>query len=978
MHSKYQRQIITSISYSTSGSTSVNIQFNLNRDIDAAAQDVGQAISAAQKSLPQNLPTPPTYKKVDPSEQPVLYLAVRSEHFPLYKVNDYAQRIADQISILPGVAQVELQGPQQFAVRIYIDAQLAALRNLSLTEIGQALNNANVNSPTGQLNGDFETQIIKSSSELFEAKDYDNLILSNHENESLRVKDIGKAVNSVANDRTAAWFMKDRCILLAVSRQPGANTIEVVDAALNLLPGIRNHLPPTVSIDIVTDRSTSIRDSVEDVEITFLLSVVLVVGVIYLFLQSFSATFIPALTLPLSMMGTFVLMYYFGYSLNNLTLLALTLSVGFVVDDAIVVMENIAHYIEEKKDNLTAAILGSREITFTILSMTFSLVAVFLPILLLQGIVGRLFHEFGMTLSFAILLSGFIALTVSPMMSRYLLTSHQKMEKQVETRVRSKVSPLYWIQYFNNVIMEKFQHFFEKLRMRYVSSLNRVMKHQNLTLVILALMLLINVGLLIVIPKGFFPNEDTGLIYGVTEANSDISFKAMTKVHHKVMHILDENSDIDVYNASIGASSTTQALNNGRFFIRLKPFSQRKNSATVVMNHLRAQFNDIPEIKVYMQVVQNLRVGGSLAKSQYVYTLQGSDTKQLYSVANAMQSELGKIPGIIDVGSDITLNSSQLRVDIDRDRAYLLGVSVNAINDALNFAFGDQQVSLIYGSLNTYQVILRSFEDKSRSAQDLSHIYAKNNRNQLISLDSMVKLTPEATTLTVNHYNQLPAVTLSFNLNPGISLGDVIQKINQLEEKLFEGKDIFSIFQGSAKVFEESTKGSGWILLASILAIYIVLGMLYESFIHPITILSGIPTAGIGALLALYITGLQLDAISFIGIILLIGIMKKNAIMMVDYALQCKRDQKIKAQEAIIEAAGRRFRPIMMTTMAALMGTMPIALGLGAGAELRRPMGIAIVGGLILSQLLTLYITPVVFVKLDKYSKDPQLNPVIV
>ena len=966
--------IISSSSY---GSTNVTLQFNLDRDIDAAAQDVGQAISAAQRSLPQNLPTPPTYKKVDPSEQPVLYLAVRSDYFPLYKLNDYAQTVADQISILPGVAQVELMGSQQFAVRIYIDPQLAALRNLSLTEIAQTLNAANVNSPTGQLDSDFKTQIIKSTSELSEAKDFSNLILSSHENEPLRVKDIGYALNSVQNDRTAAWFNSERCILLAVSRQPGANTIQVVDAALKTLPQVISHLPPSVQIDVVTDRSQSIRESVHDVEFTFVLSVVLVVAVIYLFLQSASATFIPALTLPLSMMGTFVLMYYSGYSLNNLTLLALTLAVGFVVDDAIVVMENISHYIEEGQENLKASIQGAQEITFTILSMTLSLVAVFLPILLLQGIMGRLFHEFGMTLSFAILLSGFVALTISPMMCRYLLTSQGEKQavKELPPASLPKRSNVYgWAKYANTFVLDNFQKFFEKLRLRYENSLIWVMKHQNVVLGGLGGMILVTILLVITIPKGFFPNEDTGLIYGVTEANSDISFTAMTKAHKKVMNILSKNPNVDVFNASVGSSSTTQALNNGRFFLRLKPFSEHRPSLTKVMEQLRNEFVNIPEIKVYMQGVQNLRVGGSLGKSQYVYTLQGADMKELYSTAGGLQNDLSQIQGVMDVASDATLDSAQLRVNINRDRAYTLGVNVNAINDTLNFAFGEQQVSLIYGNLNTYQVILKSIKEKARSVRDLSQIYVKNTQEKLISLDSLVTLAPEATTLTVNHYNQLPAVTLSFNLAPGISLGNVVQDIKKLEDKWFQGKDIFSTFQGSAKVFEESTRGSGWILLAAILAIYIVLGMLYESFIHPVTILSGIPTAGIGALLALFLTGHQLDAISFIGIILLIGIMKKNAIMMVDYALQCKREKHKEAQEAILEAAVRRFRPIMMTTMAAIMGTLPIALGLGAGAELRRPMGIAIVGGLILSQLLTLYITPVVFVKLDKYSKDPLIE----
>jgi HAE1 family hydrophobic/amphiphilic exporter-1 len=653
------------ISSSTLGSTVINLQFDLERNIDAAAQDVNSAIAAAQKTLPPDLPTPPTYKKVDPSEQPVLYLAIKSDLLPLNKVNDYAQAIADRISILPGVAQVELLGSQLFAVRIYVDAGLAAIRNLSLSDIKNTINRANINSPTGQLDGAFKTQIIKSESELYNALEYDDIILSNKKSNPLRIKDIGYSANSIQNDRTAAWFNGVRCILLAVSRQPGSNTIEVVDSALKILPTITEQLPPSLSIEVISDRSQSIREAVRDVEFSFLLSMILVIIVIYFFLQSAKATLIPAITLPLSIMITLVFIYYNGYSLNNLTLLALTLAVGFIVDDAIVVMENIASYIEHRHNPLKAALKGSSEITFTIFSMTLSLVVVFLPIIFLQGILGRLFHEFGMTISIVILMSGFVSLTVTPVMCRYLLNIHPSKCK--------KISFTNW-----------FQIFFDKLKNYYEKSLLWVMKHQKATLYSLGIIFLLNLGLLSIIPKGFFPNEDTGFVYGVTEANTDVSFEEMVKIHQKVMNILRHNPNVAAFNASVGASTTTQALNNGRFFIRLKPFKERKVSIEEFMSSLRASFADLPEIKVYMQSIQNLRIGGSLGKSQYVYTIQGSNTNELYSTAALLQEELSKIQGVTDVGSDAAVNSSQIVVSIDRDRAYTLGVPIEEINNTLN------------------------------------------------------------------------------------------------------------------------------------------------------------------------------------------------------------------------------------------------------------------------------------------------------
>ena len=930
-------------SMSSQGTTQITLQFVLDRNIDAAAQDVGSVIAAAQKKLPAGLPNPPTYQKMNPSETPIIYLALSSATLPLSQIDMYAQTfIGDRISMLPGVAQVDVQGSQKYAVRIYANPQLLAMRQLALTDVSNAITNANILSPAGLLNGKIQAEVLNPNSGLLSAQDFKKVIIRQKNGMTLRLEDVADVQDSVENDRTIAWYNKTPAIIVAISRQPGANTIEVSDRVRDLLPKLKAQLPQTLNIDILSDQSQSIRESMHDVRYTFLLTMIFVILVIFGFLRNLRATIIPSITLPIAIIGTFAFMYYFNYSLNNLTLLALTLAIGYIVDDAIVVLENIMYKIENKMSPLDAAISGSSEISFTVLSMTLSLVAVFIPIIFMEGIVGRLFHEFAMTITIVILISCFISLTLTPMMCRFLPS----------LKVKQKESYL-------EILYKKLERFYKK-------SLDWVMKKQTQTLYFFVVLFLFNIFLFMIVHKGFFPTEDTGLISGTFESTAETSFESMKKTAQKILDLIEKDSDVLNFNISIGGTSLT---NQGNIAITLKPSSQRSKTIDDKIQDFRKSFLKIPESQVFLQSVSNLTLGGLASKSQYQYTLQGSDLNSLYEYTQKVEQALKKTPGFTDVTTDLAINVLNANIKVDRDHASFLGVPMINITNTLGSAFGDLQISTIFTDHDSYQVILNTSKKQSREREDLSKLFVKNTNGDLVYLDAFAKFEPGNSVLTVNHFNEIPSTTVSFNLEKGMSLGEAIEKIDQLEKFVQRPKSVTSGFQGTTQVFKAMQLGQIWLILASIVTIYMILGMLYESYIHPITIISSLPTAGIGALLALIFARMNLDVISLIGLIMLIGIVKKNAIMMIDYALVEERIHKKAPEVAIIEAAHRRFRPIMMTTFAAIMGILPITFGFGAGAELRQPLGVAVAGGLLVSQILTLYITPVIYIYLDKVSK---------
>ncbi len=935
----------TMTSTSGQGASQITLQFSLNVNINAAAQDVGTAISTAQVNLPPNMPSLPTYKKINPAEQPIIFLALTSSTLPLWQVDQFTQNyIVNRLSMLPNVAQVAIIGEQKYAVRVYVKPEILKARSLSLSTIADAIAQANINAPTGLLQGAMQIQTLNPNSQLKNAAEFKEVMIRDHD--GLRLKDVAEVIDDVQNILSAAWFNNERGIVLAISRQPGSNTLEVANSIKELLPSLKQKLPASINLNVIVDRSEPIQDSIRDVKFTCFLTIALVVLVIFLFLRNLQATLIPAVTLPISMIATFAFMWALGFSLNNLTLLALTLATGFIIDDAIVVLENIARYREQGFSALEATLKGTQEIGFTIVSMTLSLVAVFIPILFMPGIVGRLLFEFSLTLVLVILMSGVVSLTLTPMMCRYLMKlSHEGEENPFYQFLRTS---------------------FERLEAAYKNSLNWVMSRQKFILVGTLLIFVVNIVFYILIPKGFFPNEDTGLIYGVTDASPEASFDAMERAQKQLMEIIHNQPEVESFNASIGASTTTVAQNEGRVFIKLKPIESGRKSIDKVMDDLRKKFEKVPDVVVAMQPIQNLRIGGTLSKSQYQYTIQAQELQDLDKYTALFLSALQRTPGFLDVASDLQSTSLQLNLKIDRDRASQLGVMVQDITTALYSAYGDRQVSTIYSEIDTYQVILAVKKDQAQTAADLDQIYVPNNKGQLIPLSSVALVERANAPLTVNHLNRLAASNISFNLSPGMSLGEAIDRIHNLEQQLNLPPTISTTFQGLALAFQKSQGGQVFLLLAALLTIYIILGILYESYIHPFTILTGLPSAGLGALIFLMLLGFNLDVIGIIGIILLMGIVKKNAIMMIDYALTQQREHQISAQEAIIEACGRRFRPIMMTTFAALIGAVPIACGMGAGAELRRPLGICIIGGLLVSQWLTLYITPVFYIWMDK------------
>ena len=928
------------------GSTQITLQFDLNRNIDAAAQDVQTGIDAAGGQLPKNLPTPPTYKKVNPADSPILLLSVHSDVLPVTTVDDYAENIlAQQISQIPGVAQVSIGGQQKPAVRVQIDPTKLAALGLQMEDVANVIIAATVDAPKGSINGPTRSMTIYDNDQLLKAAPWNDVVVAYKNGAAVRIRDIGVAVDGPENRLITAWQNGRNGILLLIFKQPGANVIEAVNRVQALLPHALASVPPSIKVDTVANRTTTIKASVEDVERTLGITIVLVVLVIFLFLRNAWATIIPGVTVPLALLGTVAMMYVLSFSLDNLSLMALTIAVGFVVDDAIVMLENIYRHIEEGLTPLEATLKGAGEIGFTILSISISLVAVFIPLLLMGGIIGRLFREFAITMTMTIVVSAFVALTLSPTMCALFLRDEK----------HAKHGKAYMV----------IERAFDKLLAGYTRGLDFVLDHKRTTLVTFLITLAATVMLYIEIPKGFFPQQDTGIISGLTDAPQDISFDEMVRREHAVLDVVGRDPDVASYGTGIGGN---RPINTGFVILGLKPLSERKSSADEIITRLRPQLAKVPGIQLFLQASQDLNVGGRTSRTQYQYTVQDSDINELNEWAPKLLEVLKKLPTLRDVASDQQTSSGMLSLEIDRDQASRFGIQPQAVDQALYDAFGQRQAAQFFTQANSYHVILEITPSLQGDPDSLKKLYLKSPlTGQMVPLSAMTKFdTQHVTYLSINHQGQFPAVTLSFNLAPGAALGDAVDAINRESLQMHLPATITGNFQGTAQAFQSSLKSQPYLILAALVAVYIILGMLYESYIHPLTILSTLPSAGVGALLVLLLFHIELSVIALIGIILLIGIVKKNGIMMVDFALDAERHRGLSSADAIFEACSARFRPILMTTMAALFAGIPLVIATGPGTELRRPLGITIIGGLIVSQILTLYTTPVIYLLIDR------------